>query len=58
MSQSKAVEPATLELIKSLQDKKYLEGFYLVGVTALAYISIIGSQRILTFLRIPILMLP
>lgn len=31
-----AVEAPTLELIKSLQDKPYLEGFYLVGETALA----------------------
>jgi hypothetical protein len=32
----KAVETATLELIKSLQSKPYLKGFYLVGGTALA----------------------
>lgn len=32
----KAVEATTLELIKSLQDKPYLKGFYLVGGTALA----------------------
>ncbi|HLR24435.1 MAG TPA: nucleotidyl transferase AbiEii/AbiGii toxin family protein [Fodinibius sp.] len=32
----KSVEPATLELLKSLQQKKYFEGFYLVGGTALA----------------------
>ncbi|MBP6978439.1 MAG: nucleotidyl transferase AbiEii/AbiGii toxin family protein [Bacteroidales bacterium] len=31
-----AVEAPTLELIKSLQDKPYLQGFYLVGGTALA----------------------
>ena len=32
----KAVEAPTLELIKSLQGKSYLRGFYLVGGTALA----------------------
>ncbi len=32
----KAVEAPTLELIKSLQSKSYLKGFYLVGGTALA----------------------
>ena len=32
----KAVETATLELIKDLQSKQYLQGFYLVGGTALA----------------------
>jgi len=32
----KAVETPTLELIKSLQSKTYLQGFYLVGGTALA----------------------
>jgi hypothetical protein len=32
----KAVETPTLELIKSLQSKSYLKGFYLVGGTALA----------------------
>jgi len=32
----KAVETPTLELIKSMQDKPYLQGFYLVGGTALA----------------------
>jgi len=32
----KAVETPTLELIKSLQNKPYLQGFYLVGGTALA----------------------
>ena len=31
-----AVEPATLELLKSLQSRDYLEGFNLVGGTALA----------------------
>jgi hypothetical protein len=31
-----SVETSTLELIKSLQDKEYLKGFYLVGGTALA----------------------
>jgi len=33
---TKAVEPATLELLKSLQSKNYLKGFNLVGGTALA----------------------
>ena len=32
----KAIETPTLELIKSLQEKPYLQGFYLVGGTALA----------------------
>ncbi|MHC1777702.1 MAG: nucleotidyl transferase AbiEii/AbiGii toxin family protein [Lentimicrobium sp.] len=36
MLQTKAVEASTLELIKSLQSKPYLNGFYLVGGTALA----------------------
>lgn len=36
MLSPQAVEIATLELIKSLQDKPYLHGFYLVGGTALA----------------------
>lgn len=36
MSQKKAVEESTLELIKSLQSKPCLEGFYLAGGTALA----------------------
>ncbi|MFH1121951.1 MAG: nucleotidyl transferase AbiEii/AbiGii toxin family protein [Bacteroidota bacterium] len=36
MLQIKAVEASTLELIKSLQSKPYLKGFYLVGGTALA----------------------
>ncbi len=36
MLQVKAVETPTLELIRSLQDKPYLRGFYLVGGTALA----------------------
>jgi len=31
-----SVDTPTLELIKSLQDKPYLQGFYLVGGTALA----------------------
>lgn len=31
-----AVRPSTLELIKRLQDRAYLEGFYLVGGTALS----------------------
>ena len=30
------IETSTLELIKNLQSKEYLQGFYLVGVTALA----------------------
>ena len=33
---TKAVEPATLELLKSLQSRNYLNGFNLVGGTALA----------------------
>lgn len=32
-----AVEPATLELLKSLQSRDYLRGFNLVGGTALAF---------------------
>ena len=36
MSSVKTVEASTLELIKSLQSKPYLKGFYLVGGTALA----------------------
>jgi hypothetical protein len=36
MLQTNAVEAPTLELIKSLQNKSYLNGFYLVGGTALA----------------------
>jgi hypothetical protein len=36
MSSNKAVETPTLELIRSLQSKPYLKGFYLVGGTALA----------------------
>ena len=32
-----AVEPATLELLKSLQSKDYLKGFNLVGGTAMAF---------------------
>jgi hypothetical protein len=36
MLHSEAVEASTLELIKSLQSKPYLNGFYLVGGTALA----------------------
>lgn len=36
MSQTEAVNAATLELIKSLQQREYLNGFYLVGGTALA----------------------
>jgi len=36
MSSEAAVEATTLELIKSLQGKPYLQGFYLVGGTALA----------------------
>lgn len=33
---TEAVRPSTLELIKSLQGRPYLNGFYLVGGTALA----------------------
>jgi len=36
MLQKKSVDNATLELLKSLQSKSYLNGFYLVGGTALA----------------------
>jgi len=36
MLHAKAIETPTLELIKSLQTKTYLQGFYLVGGTALA----------------------
>lgn len=36
MLRKEAVRPATLELIKSLQNQAYLDGFYLVGGTALA----------------------
>jgi hypothetical protein len=36
MLPAQAVEAPTLELIKSLQSKPYLQGFYLVGGTALA----------------------
>jgi hypothetical protein len=36
MSPVKAIEIPILELIKSLQNKPYLKGFYLVGGTALA----------------------
>lgn len=36
MSQTEAVNTTTLELIKSLQQKEYLNEFYLVGGTALA----------------------
>ncbi|MBC8314089.1 MAG: nucleotidyl transferase AbiEii/AbiGii toxin family protein [Bacteroidales bacterium] len=36
MLQTEAVEAPTLELIKSLQEKPYLQGFHLVGGTALA----------------------
>jgi hypothetical protein len=36
MPYHKPVEHQTLELIKALQDKEYLKGFYLVGGTALA----------------------
>jgi len=39
MLQTKAIDPATLELIRSLQSKNYLDGFYLVGGTALALYS-------------------
>jgi len=36
MPKQKAVSSSILELLKSLQDKDYLDGFYLVGGTALA----------------------
>mgnify|MGYP005843405149 CR=1 FL=1 len=36
MSETEAVKAATLELIKSLQQRQYLNGFYLVGGTAMA----------------------
>ncbi len=36
MLHAKAIETPTLDLIKSLQTKTYLQGFYLVGGTALA----------------------
>lgn len=36
MLYKEAVEPPTLELLKSLQTRQYLSGFYLVGGTALA----------------------
>jgi len=36
MFPAKAVESPTLELIKTLQNKSYLQGFHLVGGTALA----------------------
>ncbi len=36
MLQTEAVEPATLQLLRSLQAHTYMEGFYLVGGTALA----------------------
>jgi hypothetical protein len=36
MSRAEAVETTTLDLITSLQIKPYLQGFYLVGGTALA----------------------
>ena len=36
MLYKETVEPSTLELLRSLQSKSYLEGFYLVGGTALA----------------------
>jgi len=36
MLHTEAVDPPTLELIKSLQQKAYLDSFYLVGGTALA----------------------
>lgn len=36
MPQTEAVDTSTLELIKSLQQKEYLNDFYLVGGTALA----------------------
>ncbi len=36
MLQTQTIDPATLELIKSLQSRDYLKGFNLVGGTALA----------------------
>jgi hypothetical protein len=36
MLHARAIETPTLDLIKSLQAKTYLQGFYLVGETALA----------------------
>jgi len=36
MLQKKTIEPASLDLLMQLQRKDYLEGFYLVGGTALA----------------------
>jgi len=36
MLYTQAVEPSTLDLLKDLQSKEYLKGFYLVGGTALA----------------------
>jgi hypothetical protein len=36
MFQTNAIDAPTLELIKSLQSRPYLQGFYLVGGTALA----------------------
>ena len=36
MLHKETVDQATLELLISLQQKAYLEGFYLVGGTALA----------------------
>jgi len=36
MPKQKAISSSILELLKSLQDKDYLDGFYLVGGTALA----------------------
>lgn len=36
MLHKEAVDPSTLELLKSLQKKEYLQGFYLAGGTALA----------------------
>jgi hypothetical protein len=38
MLHQEAVETSTLELIKSLQSKPYLDGFYLVGGTALSLV--------------------
>jgi hypothetical protein len=36
MLQQETIEAPTLELIRSLQSKEYLNGFFLVGGTALA----------------------
>jgi len=43
MLHKEAVDDSTLELLKSLQSKQYLKGFYLVGGTALALYN--GHRR-------------